>query len=280
MRWKFWIRSFGPSEIERSDNDPIYINYHLSALRLSNGGNHAGRCLPIFLRLQRLRRSPKAKTRRLLRVLFLWRRTLSACSRKLQWQFLLRLRPCWASLALAWSDRTWNYILQVTLSKATLAPWGAAAPARQHQRCVGTLAWRQDERRTGQVSHQLSASLRIGPHRERRGSFYICVIVYIRVIVCSLAGWSFDPDSGARKSKRTRSLKRKPPPRGEAAALTIKICTFFSSLRPSFTIGTDRHVGIDQGAMPEMRKFHQGKGSQDSRRLHDEMHPLRDGNYL
>jgi hypothetical protein len=31
-------------------------------------------------------------------------------------------------------------------------------------------------------------------HRERRGPFYICVIV------CSLAGWSFDPDSIAQKN--------------------------------------------------------------------------------
>jgi pyruvate/2-oxoglutarate dehydrogenase complex dihydrolipoamide dehydrogenase (E3) component len=48
--------------------------------RHNKNGKHADRCLPILLRMQRLRREPATKTGRLLRVLFLWVGALSANS--------------------------------------------------------------------------------------------------------------------------------------------------------------------------------------------------------
>src|SRR4029453_3714431 len=50
------------------------------ALRHNKNGKHADRCLPILLRMQRLRREPATKTGRLLRVIFLWVGALSANS--------------------------------------------------------------------------------------------------------------------------------------------------------------------------------------------------------
>jgi hypothetical protein len=52
-------------------------HHHLSELRPSGGGNHADGCLPVVLRLQRLRRTVEADARPLLRLLFLWLRPVS-----------------------------------------------------------------------------------------------------------------------------------------------------------------------------------------------------------
>jgi hypothetical protein len=52
-------------------NDDSRIRHHLPALRNREVGDHADRCLPVFLSLHQLRRDAQAETRRLLRVLFL-----------------------------------------------------------------------------------------------------------------------------------------------------------------------------------------------------------------
>ena len=55
---------------------------HLSGVRPHHGRDHADRRLPVVLRLSALRRGSEAQARRLLRLLFLWRREVSARSRK------------------------------------------------------------------------------------------------------------------------------------------------------------------------------------------------------
>jgi hypothetical protein len=63
----------GASDIRgfKEPHDPR-ICHHLSALRYGEIGDHADRCLPVFLYLYWLRRDAAAEARRLLRVLFLW----------------------------------------------------------------------------------------------------------------------------------------------------------------------------------------------------------------
>jgi len=54
------------------------LDNHLPLLRPSSNGNDANRRLPVFLRVQRLRRALKAEVRGLLRLLFLRRYALPA----------------------------------------------------------------------------------------------------------------------------------------------------------------------------------------------------------
>jgi len=53
--------------------DAAFVNDHLSELRISQHRNHAGGRLSILLRLPGLRHADETETRRLLRVLFIWR---------------------------------------------------------------------------------------------------------------------------------------------------------------------------------------------------------------
>jgi hypothetical protein len=56
------------------------LDNHLPLVRPSSNRNDAGRRLPVLLRMQGVRRALKAEVRGLLRVLFLWRRSMPANS--------------------------------------------------------------------------------------------------------------------------------------------------------------------------------------------------------
>jgi hypothetical protein len=65
---------------QEADGHHLAIDHHLPAMRHGEGRNDANRCLPIFLRLLGLRRTAPSQIRRLLRVLFVWIGSMSACS--------------------------------------------------------------------------------------------------------------------------------------------------------------------------------------------------------
>src|SRR5216684_3494948 len=75
---------------------PIYFwhdrgfHHHLPCVRPSGDRAHADGRLPVFLCLQRVRRTAQAEARRLLRILFVRLGTLSAHSTK---QIVLFIRP-------------------------------------------------------------------------------------------------------------------------------------------------------------------------------------------
>ena len=64
-----------PRNVEHHDPS---IDYYLSQVRHRKKGNDADGRLPVFLRVHRLRHQSPARARRLLRLLFLWVRALSA----------------------------------------------------------------------------------------------------------------------------------------------------------------------------------------------------------
>src|SRR6476660_3316261 len=67
----------GAARAAQADAEPdLSISPHVPALQNRQARDDAGQCLPILLRLQRLRRASATEAGRLLRVLLLWRCTL------------------------------------------------------------------------------------------------------------------------------------------------------------------------------------------------------------
>src|SRR5882672_10429515 len=66
--------------LHAEEHDDPSIQHHLPALRHRQDRNHANRCVPLLLRLHRVRRDAAAEAGRLLCVLLVWLGALSADS--------------------------------------------------------------------------------------------------------------------------------------------------------------------------------------------------------
>ena len=87
-----------PRNVEHHDPS---IDYYLSQVRHRKKGNDADGRLPVFLRVHRLRHQTPARARRLLRLLLLWVRALSANAGQTRVHFSERHHQQCLSLALS-----------------------------------------------------------------------------------------------------------------------------------------------------------------------------------
>jgi hypothetical protein len=101
-RWCFsdLALSFGDGRRNVERHDPS-IDYYLSQVLHRKKGNDADGRLPVFLRVHRLRHQTPARARRLLRLLLLWVRALSANAGQTRVHFSERHHQQCLSLALS-----------------------------------------------------------------------------------------------------------------------------------------------------------------------------------